>query len=683
MNKLQDKTYLFTFILIILLIVIIFPFIFSYRLISGGDYTYLSNTYLQYLFHNSFSSWISTYNFGQNVTALLNYAPYNFLIGVTAGVLQWNGILIERIFWWIPFFILAFVSHFYLGRLVPVNRFGFLSTFIFLFNTYTLMLLGGGQISGVGMAYVLMPIVLVSFIELINRSGIDLSEKVGTRFLLKKSLLCGLLFSLQAIFDLRFAYVTLWAIGLYALLKLTVSTSKKNVSNIFPFLLFVFITPLGVTGLIHSFWLLPTLIFHQNPIAQGGAAFSSVQAVKYFSFAKLENTLSLIHPYWPNNVFGEVSFMRWQFLLLPIIAFSSLLFLKEKKKENFYIIFFVLLAILGAFLSKGANDPFGSVYVWMFQHIPGFILFRDPTKWYVLQITAYCVLIPSALFSISELIKKHIKGAYKNMVPHVLLGIFVLYILILIYPALFGRLTGTFISQPMPQEYQQLNAFISSQNSYFRTLWLPTRQKYGIYSVNHPAISANDFFQIYSPKDLLKKISDKQTQTILQDSAIRYIIIPDDTDGTIFVTDRKFDKKQYELFVTSLEKVPWLKEVADFGNNKVFAVSSVKDHFWSSDRDIQIQPSEISPTKYSVNINNGKKGQLLVFSEQFDPLWKTQMDNKVITSTSYEKLYNSFVLPKNGDYSINVYYQPQSWIPRSILISIAIVIIIIGLLVIL
>lgn len=681
MKYFRDKIYLLKILLVLVLICVIFPFVFKNTLISGGDYTFVTSNYLMYLFHNSFSSWISTYNFGQNDTALLNYAPYNFLIGVTAGMVQWNGILIERIFWWFPFFILAFVLHFYLRRIVPISRFGFLSTVIFLFNTYTLMLLGGGQISGVGLAYVLMPIVLVSFIELINRSGFDLSEKVARKILIKKSLLCGLLFALQAIFDLRFTYVTLWAIALYALLKLVQSISKKNVFEIFPFFLFVFIIPLGVTGLIHSFWLLPTIIFHQNPIADLGAGYNSVQAVKFFSFANFENTLSLLHPYWPKNVFGEVSFMRPQFLLLPIIAFSSLLFVKKKEKKSIYIIYFALLALIGAFLSKGANDPFGGLYILFFQHVPGFFMFRDPTKWYMLVVVSYSVLIPFTIWKMYEWLSEKSKLKIQKYIPNIFVILFLLFWLFTIKEALIGQLTGTFISQPIPQDYQQLNSFISSQNSYSRTLWLPTRQKYGIYSVNHPAISVNEFFNIYTMKDLLKTISNKQSQTILQHSAMQYIIIPDDTDGTIYLTDRRFDKKHYDLYVTSLEKITWLKEITHFGNNKVFEVAHVKNHFWSPDNAIKIQSIEINPTKYSVTITNGKKGQLLVFSEKFDPLWNAHVDNEVIPSISFEKFYNSFVLPINGSYTMVISYEPQMWVTRGMVISILATAIVIGLII--
>ncbi len=77
-----------------------------------------------------------------------------------------------------------------------------------------------------------------------------------------------------------------------------------------------------------------------------GSNVTSVAAVQFFSFAKLDNAIALLHPNWPENIFGKVSFFRSEFLLLPIIAFSPLLFLfrtKIKKKEHSTVLFFILL----------------------------------------------------------------------------------------------------------------------------------------------------------------------------------------------------------------------------------------------------------------------------------------------------------------------------------------------------
>lgn len=51
--------------------------------------------------------------------------------------------------------------------------------------------------------------------------------------------------------------------------------------------------------------------------------------------------------------------------------------------------FFWLMVIIGLFLALGKNNP---VFVWMFDHIPGFDVFRAPTRWSLLAVFGIVVL---------------------------------------------------------------------------------------------------------------------------------------------------------------------------------------------------------------------------------------------------------------------------------------------------
>ncbi|EKD86147.1 MAG: hypothetical protein ACD_37C00447G0001, partial [uncultured bacterium] len=116
------------------------------------------------------------------------------------------------------------------------------------------------------------------------------------------------------------------------------------------------IIPFFITFLLNSYWIIPTLVLRINPLYDLGQIYTSFGAVKFFSFATLENTISLLHPNWPENLFGKVSFMKPEFLIIPILAYSSLLFIKNiETKIKKYIIFFAVLGLVGAFLAKGAN----------------------------------------------------------------------------------------------------------------------------------------------------------------------------------------------------------------------------------------------------------------------------------------------------------------------------------------
>src|SRR4030042_1446903 len=118
------------------------------------------------------------------------------------------------------------------------------------------------------------------------------------------------------------------------------------------------------------------------------------------------------------------------------------------------IFFLVLLGLTGAFLAKGAQEPFGRIYNLMFANIPGFILFRDPTKFYVLTALSYAVLIPLTIELLSE---KFHKYRLKTFLTVIFLGFWI----ITIRQALWGNFIMPLRSQEIPDNYIALHQKIS------------------------------------------------------------------------------------------------------------------------------------------------------------------------------------------------------------------------------
>ena len=387
------------------------------------------------------------------------------------------------------------------------------------------MVIGGGQIPGVGMAYSILPFVIYAFLNVFENLEGKSSIKV-----FNYSLIASLFLSLQLLFDIRIAYVTLVAIFAYWIIKIVES---KNFKYFLESFVFVFLIPGLLFLLIHAFWIIPTIVSHQNPVEQLGSAYSSLDAVKFFSFAKLEDSISLLHPNWPENIFGKTGFLKPEFLILPLLAYSSLLFISKIKeqKAKTYILYFAILGLLGAFLAKGVNEPFGNIYLWMFDHLPGFIIFRDPTKWYALVALSYSILIPFSIWKIYEWIKSKNKLYFQNL----FLLFIVFCLLYLIRPALFGQLTGTFKSTQMPQDYVRLEKFLSPQNNFSRTLWIPTTQRFGYYSNSHPAIPAQNFYKTIDYSQILKNLRMSEAQELFQEAGVKFVIVPYDSQGEIFI----------------------------------------------------------------------------------------------------------------------------------------------------
>ena len=308
------------------------------------------------------------------------------------------------------------------------------------------MLVGGGQIF-LSLSYSLIPLVFYCFYKLFRNEFSSFRMKVGM------ITMSTIVFSLQLLFDVRITYITLIMVSIYILVAIGFSKiSFKNLINFLP----VFF----VTVFLHAFWILPTIILRQNPLSALGSEFVSVGIINFLSFAKLENTVSLLQPNWPENIFGKTYFMKPEFLLLPILAFSSLFFVKgETKKNRELILVFTIIGIVFAFFAKGSSEPYGKIYSWMFSNFPGFKMFRDPTKWYGGIAFAYAFLIPFSVKKIYEQIlvlkikSKIFSKTFLSFTSKAFVLIIILFLILLIRSAWLGNLKVNFRTTNIPGEY--------------------------------------------------------------------------------------------------------------------------------------------------------------------------------------------------------------------------------------
>lgn len=516
--------------------------------ITGGD--------LWYFFPSMFNNHTLIPNalfFGANNGfggSSILYSAVNFIMAIPLSFgkifnLPWE--FLERVFILFPFLIISTVSIIALIRKIfPDNKIYFIAPLVFVLNSYILMLVSGGLVL-IGIAYGLIPLIILILLLI--------QEKA--RKLLFLSLSLGFILSLQTLLDMRVTYMTGWIMVIIYLLN-TITTKK-----LFDYKLIIygFIFPIFVDIFLNIFWIFPSLFTGVSAFNSLGDAYTSLESVKFFSFATFENSFSLLHPNWPENIFGKIYFQRPEFLLLPLLAFSSLLLTKEKK-EKFYVILFSIVALLGIFLGKGANEIFGAAYLFMFSHVPGFILFRDSTKWYMLTAVAFSVLIPYALYKLST-IKK---------IFQVLPVIFMIYFIYLMLPGYLGKLPGTLQKSVVPAEYTQFDKFMSNQNNFSRTLWIPHPSRFSYQSPMHPAVAADQYFKISTASAIVGKLNTTELKDLANNS-VQYIIIPIDNRGEIFIKDRKYDHNEYLKTSNLISKIPDLKVVRSFGGLKIYEIN--------------------------------------------------------------------------------------------------------------
>lgn len=572
------------------------------------------------------SAWDSSLNTGlgqSQLSSLWITSYFNFTALFTKLGLSWD--LIQLIFWILPTVVVSFLSSSLLFGYLFKTKWNLLASVIYSMNTYSLTILSGGQL-GVSLSYSLVPLVLLSFIKAFDNTTS------------RNLIFCGVFLALQLLFDPRIVYITLVAIFIYSLFNLSKLNLIKNKVRL--------LSSFVVAVLLNFFWIFPLLFFKSSPLPAG---FNSSEGFKFFSFADFSHAFSLLHPNWPENIFGKIYFLDPKFLILPLIAFSSLLF-----KTNRNILYFSLLSLLGVFLAKGANPPFGEVNLFLFENFPGMSIFRDPTKWYILVALSYSILIPYALLNFSVWIKSKIKFIHFSKL---LTLIFIIYLLFLISP-----IVGQIKVQKVPQDYISLANFLNNQKSFFRTLWIPKWQRFGYFSNNHPAIGREELYQGNAKMQVAKL--NEQT---LRDLSVKYIIVPYDSESEIFLKDRKYNENEYKDTINRLKKTSWLNEIRGFDTLKVFELSNPKDHFWSPSSSLSIKYEKVNTTEYKVWVKNAKKGDLLVFSEGFDKNWTVKENGS--RSNHFENNINSFTLQRDGGYFLTVYYKPQTFVNIGLLVS--------------
>lgn len=654
----MKKNNFFFLTIIVFFAVLIFRNIFLLRFLAAGDYTPLNSQVISSFLSSSFYGWNTSLNTGYSVVSFINHSPFNFIIGIISTIIpDYN--LLERVVWWLPFFIISIFSILKLFTFIfPRNVYFYLIFPLFLLNTYILMILGGGQVEGIGLAYSLSPYILFKFFQIIEDGEASFKQIV----------LMGLLLTLEVMFDPRITYVLVILMGIYVLMY-TFLFKRFEYKNI----LKISLGSSVIVFLLHAFWIIPSLVIHKNPVAQFGQAYTSTAGVKFLSFATFENAMGLLHPNWPENIFGKISFMRPEFLLLPLIFFSILCFVKiskTEKRNNFYICYFLLTALLGIFLVKGATDPFGNVYLWMFDHIPGFIMFRDPTKWFLLIILSYTILIPLSIEEISKTFKNKFNFLNNFLIQFIFSSITLLLFFLLILPSL-ESLTGIFAFKSFPSEYSQLNTFLTTDKSFSRVLWIPSKQRYGQASNLHPAISAYDFYHVTSIASVFSYLKQKNALEILSTAGVKYIIIPADPDGELFITDRKYDNTLYANSVTNLSQIHGLEKTAKFNKNVVFQTALHSDHIalLNSTFPSAIAYIQKSPTEYTINVHNITIKDTMIFSESYDSNWVLMDGSERVLPHLYQSRFMQFAITKSGSYSLRLIYLPQEVINFSLWIS--------------
>lgn len=238
--------------------------------------------------------------------------------------------------------------------------------------------------------------------------------------------------------------------------------------------------------LLNIWWIYPYIhAFNSNKISQAvyqevGNMFRTTSLSDAFRFlggwAFNSFNLNFDKGRYDNLYINNFVFVLCTFAII-VLAFATSLFYKKNRR----ILFFLFLALLGLTLVKGDLEPFGQLFYWAWQNIPGMIMFREPfTKFMLIYV-----------FSLAGLLGYFIYYCFsrqsKNKLKLILYAFVLIILLIISFPFIIGGFvpsryhagpTRSYLVKT-PSYLKEYEKFLNKQKLNFRLISYPkTTQVY-------------------------------------------------------------------------------------------------------------------------------------------------------------------------------------------------------------
>lgn len=621
-------------VFIFIIITILFWGLWSHTNLVATDWRYWfpeelkDGFFFPYLWRNT----LGAEGLGQRVFSTIWLWPMTFFFSLGAK-LGFSFPSLSRILAIIPIIVVAIYSIDSLLAFLKVKKFArTVAIFLYILNTYFLLLIDGGQLF-IAYSYALFPLVCKLFLQALKDKKITSDIKFTLSFLL------------LTIFDIRISFLFFVFALFRSFYALSTKTVEKKAFSKHLLQLF-FLSSISFVG-IHAFWILPGikyLLFNST-----FDTLSNSNLVD-FNLVNIKHAFLLQQPHWYENIFGVVNSANKFFLLLPALAFAAV-FVKKRKKEIWFFVFFALFAI---FLAKGTNQPLGEVYTFFYEKLPGFSFFRDSSKFFVLICLSYSLLIAFLFGSIT-------KG---KKVINILVYTFVVYLLVLASPVYLDKMTGLFSQPSFENEHFRVAGVIKKDEDFSRSLWIPEQKPLSFSSIMHPAVSA---FYLASYRPFTTgTVGRYESQNFLREHPLMGQIL--EIAGVKYLAytypDTKRQKVQrdnidyYHTFLAQLEKKDWVKVSLLDPPVAVLETKSHADHFFVASNRWTVIGSDLIYWDLADIYGFGLRDNVFVFAEDGQ--------NKIFPDRLREE--NIFLYKKNKeDLAVNLLPEKNLFFPAQIL----------------
>jgi hypothetical protein len=581
-------------------------------ILSAGDWSYLTNeTFINVI---GLPTWFSATGLGiPNVQLYFNVfqLPWSFLINV-----GFNYDFVSKLNLFIPIAILGFISPYLLSKKLINNSFiAFVSALFYGSTSYFLV----SQTSHIPItfAYGIAPLVILFFMITLEKNRVFYW------------LLFSVVYSVAIAYELRIGLIITFVLFLY-FLSHYIKEWKKFIKNVLISVASVF--------LLSSFWIIPSLFGNIDSTVgelTGRGLFGS-------QLVNIARAFSLSHWAWtgeiPNGDFDPQPILQYLWIV-PFLIFFPFSVKKQFDKKMF---FFLALALIGLLLTKQAAPPFSGLYSFLYDFLPGFNLFRESSKFYLLISIGYLGLISYSLKFFSENLKN------KGMLFVVFCSLIIVSFLNL-KPMFTKEIGGVLIDRKVPEEYLIINKNLRDDKNFYRTLSVPAPSQWIFFSPEKPRLSMVNL----SGKIWKEFVNEKKTnpasssgqlmstvwqnpdfENLLNVSSIRYIfIIPTYKDENYY----RYYGENRNFYIDELNSLPFLKTV-DIGQNDtvVYENTGYKPRIYATSMPETIIDNipyktvdyrQINPTHYEISLKNASDVYYLNFTDVYNKNWFVYVGN--------------------------------------------------------
>lgn len=510
-------------------------------LITGDDFTSHDAGDLLRLFPWG-SAWDSSMLFGfpsENIPSFPLWAMAGLLAHMGA---SWG--IIERLLWLFPWLILVIISPYALTYCLTKSAgASALASTMFAINTWTVGLIQRGHLASLVAASV-MPLAFLALFEILRgRSA-------------KAPLLFGLIILFQAVYDVRYAYITcLGCVVASIFMALQVIRRRRMWGRVATAVVMTCVSVL----VLSLYWLAPQIVYPmQLPSGYGGIAeFLAVSAAH-----SLSRSLALYFPYY-RYIVGESSFAvadppLYFYLLTAAVVISAIVSLRTTYGRAF-----VVVAVFAAVVVAGPDSFAGWFDRLLFLHLPGMKLFRDISKWMSLEMLAAAVLVAFGFAKLERIFTSRLR----RFVPITGFALALVAYVAIMNQAWNPHRGSNFSVTSMREEDVATTDLINRAADGRRILFFPHFLPRYSSTVKRPLVSGGEInsfmrpfgFGALSPdvSDLFAFYDNRLAPGLLRFLGVQYVIVPDDPDQTLY-TPWGFDVSRSSI-ISFLDKQPWLQ----------------------------------------------------------------------------------------------------------------------------